>query len=47
MFFYKEEDAELTKSVIKILLAHGLCAKGIANQMRYVFRLLKIENEYS
>lgn len=46
-FFYKEEDAELTKSVIKTLLAHGLCAKGIVNQMRYVFRLLKIENEYS
>lgn len=47
MFFDKEEDAELTKSVIKTLLAHGLCVKGIVNQMRYVFRLLKIENEYS
>ena len=47
MFFYKEEDAELTKSVIKTLLVHGLCAKGIVNQMRYIFRMLKIENEYS
>lgn len=47
MYFNKEEDAELTRTVIKTLLAHGLSAKGIVNQMRYVFRLLKIENEYA
>ena len=45
--FEKEEEANLAKAMIELLLANNLSTLELDNQIKYVFRMLGVKNAWT